>query len=294
MRTRPSSGRVPPRRASIALLLAVAAVTPPGCRAAGRTSGAPPSSDVAAVRVDGSTAVMPLVAALARAYEARHPGARVVLGSGLGSAARLRALVADSIDVALTSQDVAPDALAGQGLAVHAIAQAAVVFAVPAAVTVSALTQQQLCDAYAGRVTSWRQLGGPDQRIVAHTRPAGEVDGDVATAGVPCLRDAVRTGTVRSIEQPGAMAEALASTAGALGMTSLPFVDRSGGRLRALALDGVVPSAVNVRSGAYPLTRRSLLLTRTVPPRAVARFLAFVRSPEGAAVITANGAVPTP
>ncbi len=293
MHARPSSGRVPPRRAPAALVLALTLVTQPGCHAAGRTSGAPPSTD-GAVRVDGSTGVMPLVAALARAYEAGHPGARVVLGGGLGSAARVRALVADSIDVALTSQDVAPDALAGQGVAVHAIAQAAVVFAVPAAVAVPALTQQQLCDAYAGRVTSWQQLGGPEQRIVAHTRPAGEVDGDVAIAGVPCLRDAVRTGTVRSIEQPEAMAEALATTAGALGMTSLPFVERSGGRLRAVALDGVVPSVANVRSGAYPLTRRSLLLTRTAPSSAVARFLAFVRSPEGAAVITANGAVPVP
>ena len=273
-------------------LLVALAATQLGCAVSGRVPGQPPP--VGIVRIDGSTGVMPLVAALARAYEARHPGARVVLGSGLGSAARLRALLADSIDVALTSQDVAADEMARQGLAAHTVAQAAVVFAVPAAVSVAALTQRQLCDAYAGRVGNWRQLGGPDQVIVARTRPAGEVDGDVAMAGVPCLRDAVRDGAVRAIEQPEAMAEALASTAGALGMTSLPFVDRSGGRLRALALDGIAPSAANVRSGAYPLTRRSLLLTRAAPSPAVARFLAFVRSPEGAAVITAGGAVPVP
>ena len=263
-----------------------------GC-AAGPAPGAMPITEDA-VRVDGSTGVMPLAAALARAYEARHPGARVAMGSGLGSAARLRALVADSIDIALTSQDVSSDALAAQRVAAHTVARAAVVFAVPAAVPVTSLTQQQLCDAYAGRVTNWRQLGGPDQAIAPRTRPAGEVDGDVAMAGVACLADAVRAGAVRAIEQPAAMAEELAATAGALGMTSLPFVDRSGGRLRALALDGVVPSAANVRGGAYPLMRPSLLLTRAEPSPRVARFLAFVRSPEGAAVITANGAVPVP
>ena len=42
-------------------------------------------------------------------------------------------------------------------------------------------------------------------------------------------------------------------------MTSLPFVEQSGGRMRALSLGGVAPSAENVRSGAYALTRRSLL-----------------------------------
>jgi phosphate transport system substrate-binding protein len=293
MPIRPPVPRARARRAPIAIVLAATVATPPGCSGVGPAPAAVPAS-VGPVRVDGSTGVMPLVAALARAYEARHPGTRVVMGGGLGSAARLRALATDSIDVALTSQEVAPEALAAQGLAVHAVAQAAVVFAVPAAVPVAALTQQQLCDAYAGRVTSWRQLGGPEQTIVAHTRPEGEVDGDVAMAGVPCLRDAARAGAVRAIDLPEAMAEALAGTAGALGMTSLPFVDRSGGRLRALALDGVTPSAANVRSGAYPLVRRSLLLTRAAPSPAVARFLAFVRSPEGAGVITANGAVPLP
>jgi phosphate transport system substrate-binding protein len=275
MPIRPPVPRARARRATIAIVLA-ATVAAPGCSGVGPAPAAVPAS-VGPVRVDGSTGVMPLVAALARAYEARHPGTRVVMGGGLGSAARLRALATDSIDVALTSQEVAPEALAAQGLAVHAVAQAAVVFAVPAAVPVAALTHQQLCDAYAGRVTSWRQLGGPEQTIVAHTRPEGEVDG-----------------AVRAIDLPEAMAEALAGTAGALGMTSLPFVDRSGGRLRALALDGVTPSAANVRSGAYPLVRRSLLLTRAAPSPAVARFLAFVRSPEGAGVITANGAVPLP
>jgi phosphate transport system substrate-binding protein len=71
-------------------------------------------------------------------------------------------------------------------------------------------------------------------------------------------------------------------------------VERSGGRLRALALDGVAPTAAAVRSGAYPLVRRSLLLTRATPPAHVARFLAFVRSAEGARVIGASGAVPAP
>ena len=246
------------------------------------------------VRVDGSPGVMPLVAALARDYEARHPGARVTLGAGLGSAARVEALAAGRIDVALTSQGVAADALARQGLAAHEVAKAAVVFAVPAAVSVSSLTPAQLCDAYAGRVTNWRALGGPDLPIAPRTRPAGEVDGDVAVAGVPCLRDAAAAGAVRAIAEPEAMAAELAATPGALGMTSLPFVEASGGRLRALALGGVAPTATNVRGGAYPLTRRSVLLTRAQPPAHVSRFLAYVRSPEGARVIAANGAVAVP
>ena len=280
---------MPSRRlARLALSLALAA----GASSCARAGSAPPPVPSDPVRVDGSPGVMPLVAALARDYEARHPGARVTLGAGLGTAARLAALLEGRIDVALASQGVDADALARQGLAAHEIAKVAVVFAVPAAVAVSGLTAARLCDAYAGRVTNWRALGGPDLPIAPRTRPAGEVDGDVAAAGVPCLRDAVAAGGVRAVEQPEAMAEELAATAGALGMTSLPFVERSGGRLRALALDGVAPTAANVRAGAYPLTRRSLLLTRAAPPAHVARFLAWVRGPQGARAIGASGAVP--
>lgn len=257
-----------------------------GCASAGAAGDA--------VRVDGSPGVMPLAAALARAYEARHPGARVTLGGGLGTSARLAALAGGRIDVALASHGADAAELARRGLAVHEVAKAAVVFAVPAAITVSGLSVAQLCDAYAGRAATWRVFGGPALPIAPRTRPAGEVDGDVAVAGVPCLRDAVAAGAARAVEQPEAMAEELATTAGALGMTSLPFVERSGGRLRALALDGVPPTAEHVRSGAYPLARRSLLLTRAAPPAHVARFLAFVRGAEGARVIGGSGAVPVP
>ena len=124
--------------------------------------------------------------------------------------------------------------------------------------------------------------------------PYGDPPGASHAAGVSCLREAVAAGAVRAVERPEVMAEELAATAGALGMTSLPFVERSGGRLRALALDGVAPTADAVRSGAYPLTRRSLLLTRVAPPAHVARFLAFVRGPRGARAIVASGAVPVP
>jgi phosphate transport system substrate-binding protein len=280
-------------RAGASLVALAAAALVGGCAAAGapRRVASAPAAD-GTVRVDGSPGVMPLAAGLARAYEARHPGARVALGGGLGTSARLAALVEGRIDVALASQGVDAGELARHGVAAHEVAKVAVVFAVPAAVAVPGLTAAQLCDAYAGRVTSWRAFGGPELPIAPRTRPAGEVDGDVATAGVPCLRDAVEAGAVRAVERPEAMAEELATTPGALGMTSMPFVERSGGRLRALALDGVPPTDATVRSGAYRLTRRSLLLTRAAPPPHVARFLAFVRGSDGARAIAAGGAVP--
>ena len=57
----------------------------------GLTLAAPrPASTSERIVIDGSTGVMPLVAALAKAYQERHPAAVVEMGKGLGTKARLR------------------------------------------------------------------------------------------------------------------------------------------------------------------------------------------------------------
>ena len=110
--------------------------------------------------------------------------------------------------------------------------------------------------------------------------------------GIECLRRSLDSAVALIVEKPEDMAATLASTNGAIGMTSMPFVQGSDGRIRALALDGVSPSAVTIRTGQYLLTRASYMLTGLRPSLAVARFLAFVRSPAGARIIVANGGVP--
>lgn len=258
--------------------------------AAVSTGAAPVPADT--VRVDGSAGVMPLVQALAREYQSVQPGAVVVVASGLGSRARVDALAQGSIDIAMASHGVDLPELARRGLAAHEIARVAVVFAVDPGAAPGPLTEQQICDIYAGRTTNWRQLGGADLAIVPLARPAGEVDADVVAAGLACFPAAAEVRAARMLAQPDEMAEALAATRGAIGMTSMPFVERSEGRMRALALGGVEPSARHVLDGTHKLTRQSFLLVSDRPSPAVARFLAFIASDAGARVIAANAAVP--
>ncbi len=97
---------------------------------------------------------------------------------------------------------------------------------------------------------------------------------------------------VQTMDKSGDMARGLAGTAGAVGMTTMTVVQQSQAKIRPIWLNGVEPSPENVRSGAYSLTRDSFLVTQAAPAPAVARFLEFVRSPEGKRVISANGAVP--
>lgn len=243
------------------------------------------------VRFDGSAGVAPLVTALASEYRTRNPRTTLDIATGLGSSARVQAVADGRIDVAMASHGIDVAAIRARGLEVHEIARTPVVFAVHSSVPVQALTRAQVCDVYAGRIASWRELGGADVPIVALMRPSAEVDAEIALAEVPCLKT-TDLSRVRIVERPDDMAAQLAITTGAFGLTSMTYVQQSGGKLRALALDGVNPEAANVERATYALARRSYLVTKHPAPRAVQRFLEFVRGTDGHRVIRANGAVP--
>lgn len=244
------------------------------------------------IRINGSPAMIPLAAELARAYRASNPSVTIQLGTGLGGRARIDTLARNGIDIALASAPASREDMARLGLTSHEVARSAVVFAVNASVSAAGLTQQQVCDAFSGSVSNWRQLGSSDLAIAVRTRPAGEVDADVALAGVPCLKVAIAKGSPKALAMPEEMATELSAVAGAIGMTSMPFVEQSGGRMRALALNGVAPSTSEVRTGRYPLTRAAIFLARADASPATRHFIAFARSTEGARIIAANGGVP--
>jgi phosphate transport system substrate-binding protein len=244
------------------------------------------------VRFDGSAGVAPLVTALATEYRARNPNATLDIATGLGASARIQAVADGRIDAAMASHGIDVAAIRARGLEAHEIARTPVVFAVHSSVPIQAVTRANVCDLYAGRVTNWRELRGPDLAVVAMMRPAAEVDAEIAFAEVPCLRT-LDFSHARIVERPDDMAAQLGITTGALGLTSMTYVQQSGGKLRALSLDGVSPEGPNVERGAYTLARRAYLVTKQPAPRAVERFLEFVRGADGQRVIRANGAVPS-
>lgn len=233
-----------------------------------------------------------MVAALGKAYQERYPAAVVEMGKGLGTKARLQALDEGKIDIALASHGLVPEEVTRRGMAVHEIAKVAVVFGINASVPVTGVSDLQICDIYAGRITNWKELGGPDIAIAPRTRPDSEVDAEVVRGKIACLKDLRMPEGVKVMPKSGDMAKELAGTAGAIGMTTTTVVEQSRGQIRAVSLNGVVPSAENVERKIYTLTRDSFLVAKAAPAPAVSRFIEFIRSSAGAAVIVANGAVP--
>ena len=281
------------RVAARLLAMATIIVAPLACASESPRSSATEegAATLAPVHIDGSNGVMPLVQALAEAWMAAEPDARVTFGGGLGSRTRLDSLRAGRMDIALASHGLDTAALRAEGLPVHRIAETPVVLGVNAAsVSLDGLPSARLCDVLAGRETSWRPLGdGRDLAIALVVRPEAEVDMEVLRDRVPCAHDVAITPSARVVEETSDMARAIASTEGALGITTATVVAQSGGAIRALSLDGAMPTVDAVRAGRYTLVRSSYLITRGEVHAGVTRFLAFIASPEGQLVLEANG-----
>jgi phosphate transport system substrate-binding protein len=250
------------------------------------------AADAGKIVIDGSTGVTPLVAALAKAYQSAAPGTLIEIGKGLGTKARIQALAAGKIDIAMASHGLNVAEIQRQGMAVHEIGKVAVVFAVNTSVPVTGLSETQICDIYSGKTKNWKEVGGPDLGVVAVARPDSEVDTEVVRDKVTCLTALKMAESVRIAPKAGEMAQELASTAGAIGVTTMTVVEQSQTRVKPVSLRGIMPTAENVQKNVYTLTRDSFLVVKSPPAAAVARFLEYIRSPAGETVIAANGAVP--
>jgi len=246
----------------------------------------------ATLKVDGSTGAMPLVAALAKVFETKTPSLKIEIGKGLGTKARIEALNGGSIDIAVASHGLKIDDLVKQGMIVDEIARTPVVFGVNSSVPVTSLSQAQICAIYSGVAANWKAAGGPDLAVAARTRPESEVDTEVVREGIACLKTLKMPEAVKVMQRGGDMAKELATAAGAIGMTTMTVAEQSGGKIKALSLEGVAPTEANVTAGQYRLVREVFLVVKASASPATKDFIAFVKSADGAIIIKANGAIP--
>ena len=244
------------------------------------------------VVLDGSSGMLPLARALVAEYELRGTSDRISVGTGLGTAARLPALKDGKVDVVLASHGLDPEAVRERNLRVLEVARGAIVFAVNRNVDVSSITEAQVCDVYSGRSVDWSALSPSAAPIAVFSRPPSEVDPETIRAKVSCFKDLKAGDAVKTVASSQDMAKALTDTPHSIGMTSMTVAEQSAGRVKALSLAGVAPTAENVKSGRYPLTRDFLFVLNAQPSPSVQRFLDFVMSAEGDEVIIRNGAVP--
>ena len=206
------------------------------------------------IQMVGSTSMEKLATALAESFMDKYPDVTVT-AEFVGSGAGIEAVNSGNADIGNSSRNLKDEEKAN-GAVENIVAIDGIAVCVDTANTVTNLTKQQLTDIYTGAVTNWSEVGGADAPIVVVGREAGS-----GTRGAfeELLGIADACAYANELDSTGAVMAKVASTPGAIGYVSLDVVDDS---VIALALEGVEPTAENVKAGNYFLSRPFVMATK--------------------------------
>lgn len=272
-----------------------------------------PTLAPATVRLFATTPTLPLVNDLAASYAMIAPNVQFEISVGAYDEMRRRAREAER-----QMTGTATAAESGYLLTNHLSSEADLPWAapigqdglaviVPRGQTATGLSLAGLRDIYTGAARDWVLFGGTGP-IVPFVREAesgtgrefaalvlgetGRADG----AGAPPAGPRIAPGIAPRIAPriaPGSalMVEAVASTPGAVGYVSMAYLNppyNTG--VRALAIEGVLPTAAAVADGSYPLRAYLYIAGPREPMGALRSFIGWVQSAAGQAVVARHHA----
>jgi phosphate transport system substrate-binding protein len=142
-----------------------------------------------------------------------------------------------------------------------------------------------------GDVTNWRQVGGPDARIVLYSRENSS--GTYVFFKEHVLGNADFAPEAQTLPGTAAVVSAVAREKFGIGYGGAAYA-KGVKELEVVAADGqaYLPSAENVRSGKYPLSRPLFMYTRGAPAGDAKAFIDFCLSREGQGIVTQVGYYP--
>ena len=178
------------------------------------------------------------------------------------------------------------------------VAMEAFVFAVNADNPVDTLTQQQLKDIYAGKITNWAQLGGNDEEIVAYQRNAdsGSQNYMIDFMGDTPLADPPSERVQHSM---GGLMDAIAvndNASNAIGYSVYAYAAdmyQNSDLVKFVKVDGVAPDRSTIASGEYPLLgyNYAMYLDDLPEDAAARRMVDYILSDEGQRAVADAGYV---
>lgn len=222
-------------------------------------------------------------------FEKLHPRVRVRFAATDGGDP-LAALADGSADIAVLGRTPKPEEKEWTGTTVG---WEGIAIMVNASNRVQEITLKQATDLFSGAAKTWDELGGLEARITVVNREEGK--------GVrPYLEQLLNLGgkfvNGKGVVEPDK--EAIRFVSGNLNAVSYINLSTGAGNvsvgvpIRLLAINKVDPEPANVSSGAYPLRRPIVVVTKTPPSPVVKAFVDFMLDKEGQKTIQEEDFVP--
>jgi len=233
--------------------------------------------------IAGSTSIQPFIEKLAEEYMAKNPNIKINVQGG-GSTAGIQAVFNKTCAIGTSSRYLEPSE---QSLHTYTMAIDGIAIIIHPSNPITNLTHDALKDIFSGRITNWKDVGGPDKKIIIVTREEGS-----GTRGA--FEDLIMHKTAISDaclvqDSNGAIRETIAITPQAIGYISAGLVDE---RVKPLSIDDIYPSVENFENGEYKFIRPFLLLTKDEPTGVVKSFIEYILSSEAQKILQHEGLIP--
>lgn len=223
--------------------------------------------------------MIPLVEELATAYHERQAGVTIDIQAG-GSTLGREMAAAGQVDLGLISwlPDGPPD-----GTQATVVARDGIALIVHPTNPITGLTMIRAHELYSGRTVDWEQVDGVSGLVQVVSREDGS--GTRTAFETMVMGEDPVTLTALVMPNSQAVVDYVAGDPHALGYVSMAYVND---QVRAVAIEGLLPTPENVSRGEYHLTRELIFLSRkdTIPP--AQGFLDFALSPAGQTIVAQN------
>ena len=247
------------------------------------------------VVVDGSTTVGPIAKAFAEYCKTHKPGLEIsVSESGSGNGAK--ALINGTCQVATMSRPMKDNELAaadknGVAPVQHTVAMDGLAVIVNPGNPVKNLTKEQLRAIYTGKVSNWKDVGGPSLKIIVVGRDTNS--GTYETFETKVLNKMEVTARAEIVGANGGVIQRVSTTRGAIGYVGLGFTTST---VKIVPVDGIAPSKETVLANTYPIARPLFFYTNGMPAAetGVAEFLGLKDTAAGRDLVEAAGFIAIP
>lgn len=246
------------------------------------------------VVIAGSTSVQPLSEMLGEEFMAANEGVTIEVQGG-GSGQGIKSIEEKIADFGSLSREVKDEEKASI-TEEHVIAKDGIAVIVNTETGVENITIEQLKDIYTGKIKNWKELGGEDKAITVVSREEGSGTRGAFTEITGVLEkdengeeidNTVSSALVQG--STGAVTQTVGNTPDSIGYISLGSLNDT---VKALKVEKVDATTDNVLNESYKLQRPFLYVSGAEVSETAQKFLDFVMSEEGQAIVTEAGFIP--
>ena len=249
------------------------------------------------IQIKGSDAILNLTQKVTEEFLKENPKSKISVtggGSGTGIAAKLN----KTVDIAMSSRGIKDEELAKSKANNIKIKEVTIGYDAISIIinknnAVSGLTTEQLKDIFLGKITNWKEVGGPDKKIVVLSRDSS------SGTHVYFKEHILRGGNAKGPEEFGssvlflpsneAIKQQVNKVDGAIGYIGLGYIDDS---IKVLTINNVLPTVENVKNKSYSISRAVYWYVDEEMAETTKKLVDYMLSDKGQKIVADEGFVP--